>query len=130
MRYKKLMRTGARISGGIVVLGGIILLILAPVIGETLFRSLWGVEPLAYIGAILLVVGLGTLAAFYLIPELMARRKGQPPAEGSFEQGRTGRLRTPVRVRAEPPGPAGLPRRRSGCGRVALPAVEPSGAAP
>ena len=68
------------------VLGGILLLILAPIIGESLFGSLWGVEPLSYIGAILLVMGLGALAASYLIPELIARRRGQPPAQESVEQ--------------------------------------------
>jgi len=86
MRYKDMMQIGARISGGLVVLGGILLLILAPIIGESLFGSLWGVEPLAYIGAILLVVGLGALAASYLIPELIARRSGQPAAEENVEQ--------------------------------------------
>lgn len=86
MRYKNLMRSGARISAGIIVLGGILLLILAPIIGESLFGSLWGVEPLAYIGAVLLAVGLGALAASYLIPELIARRRGQPAAQESVEQ--------------------------------------------
>ena len=86
MRYKDLMQAGARISGGIVVLGGILLLILAAVIGESLFGSLWGVEPLAYIGAILLIVGLGALAASYLIPELIARRRGQITVVESVEQ--------------------------------------------
>lgn len=68
------------------VLGGVLLLILAPIIGEGLFDSLWGVEPLAYIGAILLVVGFGAIAASYLIPELIERRKPQPAAEENVEQ--------------------------------------------
>ncbi len=86
MSYKDLMLAGARISGGIVVLGGLLLLILAPLIGENLFDSLWGVEPLAYIGAILLVVGFGAIAASYLIPELIDWRRGQPAAEEDLEQ--------------------------------------------
>ena len=86
MSYKDLMRTGARISGGIVVLGGLLLLILAPIVGEKLFDSLWGVEPLAYIGAIFLVIGSGSIAASYLIPELIARRSGLPAAEENLER--------------------------------------------
>lgn len=86
MRYQNLIRIGARISFGLLVLGGILLLILAPFIGDGLFESLWGVEPLAYIGAILLVVGLGAFSAYYLIPELIAWRKGQPAAEEGIEE--------------------------------------------
>lgn len=90
MPYKKLMRLGARISIGmfigILVLGGIILLILAPIIGERAFSSLWGVEPLSYIGAVLLVAGLGVIVASYLVPDLLAKRKGQLPAEENVEQ--------------------------------------------
>ena len=86
MRYKDLILAGAKFSGGIVVLGGVLLLILAPIIGESLFDSLWGVEPLAYFGAILLVVGFGAIAASYLIPELIDRRRGQTAAEENVEQ--------------------------------------------
>ena len=91
MNYKDIVQTGVRISGGIVVLGGILLLILAPIIGENLFDSLWGLEPLAYIGAILLVVGFAAIAASYFVPELVNRRvgisaTGDPAAEYSVEQ--------------------------------------------
>lgn len=81
MRYKKLMRAGARVTWGLVLLGGVILIILAPIIGENLFSSLWGVEPLTYIGAILLVVGLGAFTASNVIPRLIARRRGGDLAE-------------------------------------------------
>ena len=90
MPYKKLMRLGARISFGMLigslVLGGIILLILAPMIGEKAFSSLWGVEPLSYIGAVLLMAGLGVISASYLVPVLIAKRRGQPTVEENVEQ--------------------------------------------
>jgi signal transduction histidine kinase len=58
---------GVRLPRGqILVLGiaafvaatGIVCLILSPIIGPAAFDSLWGVEPLGYIGAILLIIGL------------------------------------------------------------------------
>ena len=73
MHKKEMMLAGAKVFGGLVVFIGIILLILAPFIGENLFTSLWGVEPLTYLGAILLLVGLGSIAVSYVIPSLMSR---------------------------------------------------------
>ena len=48
----------ARVVGGLVVLSGVVFIILAPFIGEDLFDTLLGVEPLAYIGAVLVIPGL------------------------------------------------------------------------
>ena len=41
-----------------VVAAGIICLVLSPFVGSAAFDSLWGVEPLGYIGAVLLIIGL------------------------------------------------------------------------
>ena len=65
-------QTGARIVGGAVVVAGIVSLILAPLIGDSVFTDLWGVEPLAYIGAILLMAGLGATTLSYLVPHLLS----------------------------------------------------------
>ena len=79
------MHTGVRITGGVVVLGAVVLLILAPIVGESLFGNLWGVEPIAYIGTILLAVGLGVVAASYVVPAVFARWKAPRRAEDTVE---------------------------------------------
>ena len=71
--------TPIKISGGVFAVAGVICIILAPFIGESLFDSLWGIEPLSYIGAALLIGGLGTAAAVYAGRELFRRRSGQGP---------------------------------------------------
>ena len=62
----------ARAVGGVAVVGGIVSLILAPILGDSLVENLWGVEPLTYIGAILLIAGLAAVtlayAAFPAVP--------------------------------------------------------------
>ena len=58
----------AMITGGVAVFGGVVLIILAPIIGDDLFDTLWGVEPLTYIGAILLLVGLGVISLSVVMP--------------------------------------------------------------
>ena len=67
--------TAARILGGLLAAAGAISLILAPLIGDALFDSLWGVEPLAYIGATLLMAGLAAISASYLIPGVLERER-------------------------------------------------------
>ena len=47
----------------IVAVSGLACLVLAPVVGPAAFDSLWGVEPLTYIGGVLLIVGLAAAAA-------------------------------------------------------------------
>ncbi len=44
----------------VVAFAGIVCLILAPLFGSAVFNSLWGVEPLSYIGALLLIAGLAS----------------------------------------------------------------------
>ena len=65
--------TSIKIVGGVFALGGIICLILAPLIGETVFDSLWALEPLTYIGTALLVAGLGVAVASYAGAEWQTR---------------------------------------------------------
>ena len=71
--------TPFKIGAGVIALGGLISIILAPFIGESVFDSLWGIEPLSYIGAILLIAGLGAAAASYAGTEYYRRRSGQGP---------------------------------------------------
>ena len=69
-----------------VVFGGVILIILAPVIGDNLFDKLWGVEPLTYIGVILLLVGLGAISLSVAVPALLSFRSGGTAAQDTIEQ--------------------------------------------
>ena len=70
------MVTPVKIASGILAAGGVLCLILAPLIGSSAFSSLWGVEPLTYIGSILLIIGLAFLAVVYVVPEVSDRRSG------------------------------------------------------
>ena len=48
----------ALVVAGIIAGGGAACLVLSPFLGPAVFDDLWGVEPLGYIGALLLIVGL------------------------------------------------------------------------
>ncbi len=60
-------RSGAKIAGVIVAVAGVVSMILAPLIGGDVFSSLWGVEPLSYIGAILVMAGLLVVTLSYYL---------------------------------------------------------------
>ena len=77
---------GSRVIGGLVVLAGIIFVILAPIIGESTFDRLWGVDPLTYIGAILLIIGLGAISASFAVPYLIERRRNGGNPQGNINQ--------------------------------------------
>ena len=66
--------TSIKIGGGVVALGGIVCLVLAPLIGQNLSDSLWVLEPLTYIGAALLVAGLGLATSSKLAYSVSERR--------------------------------------------------------
>lgn len=65
--------TSAKIAGAIIALGGIVCLILAPLVGSSLSDSLWALEPLTYIGGALLIIGLGVAVASFVEAERQAR---------------------------------------------------------
>ena len=77
------MQTIARAAGGAAALIGMAGLLLAPFLGGAVSDTLWGVEPLAYVGAIILMAGLGVVSLSYLVPTWTARRK-KPDAEGQW----------------------------------------------
>ena len=60
--------------------------ILAPIIGDNLFDTLWGVEPLTYIGAVLLLVGLGAISLSIVMPALISIWTGGTGAQETIEQ--------------------------------------------
>ena len=65
--------TSIKISGGVIALGGVLCLILAPLIGDNLSESLWVLEPLTYLGGALLIAGLGVAVASYAGAERQSR---------------------------------------------------------
>jgi signal transduction histidine kinase len=65
--------TSIKISGGVIALGGVLCLILAPLIGDNLSDSLWVLEPLTYVGGALLIAGLGVAVASYAGAEWQSR---------------------------------------------------------
>ena len=67
MDRMRLVRNSARALGGIAVLAGVVNLILAPIVGDSIVENLWGVEPLTYVGAVLLMVGLAVVTLTYLV---------------------------------------------------------------
>ncbi|PKB71321.1 MAG: hypothetical protein BZY87_05550 [SAR202 cluster bacterium Io17-Chloro-G6] len=68
--------TPIKFVGGVIALAGVICIILAPLIGKSSFDYLWGIEPLSYIGGVLMIAGLGVAAASYAGVEWSRRRSG------------------------------------------------------
>ncbi|MFB3097141.1 MAG: sensor histidine kinase [Dehalococcoidia bacterium] len=62
-----------RIFAGLVLVGGVVGLALAPFIGKSLFAQLWGIEPLSYLGGLLVVAALGGTTLTYYLPRLLGR---------------------------------------------------------
>ena len=58
----------------VVTLAGIAGLVISPFFGELAFPGLWGVEPMAYLGAVVMIGGLGLISLAYLMRSLTARR--------------------------------------------------------
>ena len=65
---------------------GLLSLILSPIFGEVFFVNVWGVEPLAYIGAVVMIVGLLTVALTYILPDVIERGLGREKPEGGGAQ--------------------------------------------
>ena len=66
----------ARILGIVLLACGALGLLLAPLLGPAFSARLWGIEPLTYIGAMLIITGLTATTVSYLVPELLRRRNG------------------------------------------------------
>ena len=70
------LTAAAKLSGLALGLGGAACLALAPLTGAAWFDSLWGVEPLTYLGALLLIIGLAAAAGAYAAESVRRRREG------------------------------------------------------
>ena len=78
------------LGGGLVAFAGLLCLIMSFFIGPAVSDSLWGVEPLAYIGAVALIVGLAVIAARLAVVTMSAngRDRGELTGERQNEQWR------------------------------------------
>ena len=76
--------TGAKYFGALLALAGVVGIVLAPFISKSVFSSLWGVEPLSYIGAVLVIVGLALTTSAYFIPSVIRAKDGPNGTGGSL----------------------------------------------
>ena len=70
------MQTGVRVIGVVVFVAGLVVLLLAPLLGSAVFDRLWSVEPLSYIGAVVLLIGLGITSLSFVVPIAIAKYCG------------------------------------------------------
>ena len=80
------VQSGTRIVGGLFVLVGLLSVILATLFGRMVSEKLWGVEPIAYIGAMLVMLGLGLTSLSYLIPHWISLKGRHADTNGEFAQ--------------------------------------------
>ncbi len=71
-----------RFFGLMTAVVGLVLLALAPVFGNEITDSLWQVEPMAYVGAAVLLLGLIIALSGYLIGPAQRPANGQAPVHG------------------------------------------------
>ena len=70
------------LGGGLMAFAGIICLILSFIIGPAAFDSLWGVEPLAYIGGVALIIGLAVIVAALAITVMSGNGRAERELTG------------------------------------------------
>ena len=75
MLYRWMGSRRLRVAAAVVVGAGALGLALAPLLGEAVSDSLWTIEPLAYVGGVLLIAGLAVLTASYVVPGMSAGRR-------------------------------------------------------
>ena len=75
-----------RLAALIVAGAGVVSIVLAPFIGESVSDNLWAVEPLAYIGAVLIIVSLAAALLFHALAQRGDGITGQRAGGGSAEQ--------------------------------------------
>lgn len=75
-----------KFGGAAIALVGLILLVLAPLIGKSVFDSLWAVEPFSYLGGALLIIGLGASSTTFALAE-WSQKKNSPKGLNSQNGG-------------------------------------------
>ena len=82
------MQTWSIIAGVIVFAVGVVSLLLAPLVGNRVFDTLWSVEPLTYIGGGMVAMGLGIVSLAYTLAAIRRSSRGPAPAGDVVEQWR------------------------------------------
>ncbi|MBC8281071.1 MAG: HAMP domain-containing histidine kinase [Chloroflexi bacterium] len=75
-----------KFGGAAIALVGLIFLVLAPLIGKSVFDSLWAVEPFSYLGGALLIIGLGASSTTFALAE-WSQKKNSPKGLNSQNGG-------------------------------------------
>jgi len=70
----QLIHITAIILGAIVCLVGVILILIAPILGDRLSDNLWAVEPASYVAAVSIIAGLGIITTAYSISGIFQRK--------------------------------------------------------
>ena len=76
----------ARLLGVLVLVFGLVNLVTAPLIGDAMFAHLWGIEPLTYIGAALVILGLAVTTVAYLVTDVLRTRRQEAEQERQFTE--------------------------------------------
>ena len=80
------MRVNLKLAVGLVIGAGVLCLIMAPIFGSGVSENLWGVEPLTYVGAELLIAGLLVTTIYYVSSERTRQKAGRGAATGKTGQ--------------------------------------------
>ena len=86
MAFSALLGSMWRVAGGLILMSGVVAIVLAPIIGKSTFEQLWVVKPLTYIGAILVIAGLATVTASYLVRGLTSGARRNNGADNAMRQ--------------------------------------------
>ena len=76
----------ARLLGALILLFGVANLAIAPVVGEAMFANLWGIEPLTYMGATLVILGLAIISIAYLVSGILRGRRQRAEEDRRFAE--------------------------------------------
>jgi len=76
----------ARLLGALILVFGVANLAVAPVVGEAMFARLWGIEPLTYMGAALVILGLAITSLAYLVSDIVRSRRRASEEDRRFAE--------------------------------------------
>ena len=87
--HKAMVERIVRIAGFAVLIAGGVFLLLSPLVSARIFSSVWGVEPVSYIGAMLVVTGLTAISISYYVDRRAAGRTSSAPQSNGLNWSET-----------------------------------------
>lgn len=75
-----------RLLGALILVFGLANLVVAPVVGEAMFARLWGIEPLTYMGAALVILGLAITSLAYMVSDIVRSRRRASDEDRRFAE--------------------------------------------